>query len=219
MPGSSRSRAANSALLDVNVALVSIGRKPYTAGLGLDVVGVALDERGRVRTDGGFKTSVDGIYAIGDVIAGPMLAHKAEDEGIAVAEILAGQKGHVNYGAIPSVIYTNPEIASVGKTEDELKAEGIDYKIGKFPFTANGRAKAMLATQGFVKILADVATDRVLGGHIVGKNAGEMIHEIVTLMEFSGSAEDLARTTHAHPTMSEAVREAALMCGDGAIHI
>jgi dihydrolipoamide dehydrogenase len=207
------------ALLDVDVALVAIGRKPYTAGLGLDVVGVALDERGRVRTDAEFKTSVDGIYAIGDVIAGPMLAHKAEDEGIAVAEILAGQKGHVNYGTIPSVIYTNPEVASVGKTEDELKAEGIDYKIGKFPFSANGRAKAMLATQGFVKILADVATDRVLGGHIVGKNAGEMIHEIVVLMEFSGSAEDLARTTHAHPTLSEAVREAALMCGDGAIHI
>ena len=207
------------ALLDVDVALVAIGRKPYTAGLGLDVAGVALDERGRVRTDAQFKTSVDGIYAIGDVIAGPMLAHKAEDEGIAVAEILAGQKGHVNYGTIPSVIYTNPEVASVGKTEDELKAEGIDYKIGKFPFSANGRAKAMLATQGFVKILADVATDRVLGGHIVGKNAGEMIHEIVVLMEFSGSAEDLARTTHAHPTLSEAVREAALMCGDGAIHI
>jgi len=205
--------------LDADVALVAIGRKPYTQGLGLDAVGVALDERGRVRTDAEFRTSVTGIYAIGDVIAGPMLAHKGEDEGIAVAEIIAGQKGHVNYGTIPAVVYTNPEIASVGKTEDELKAEGIDYKIGKFPFTANGRAKAMLATQGFVKILADVETDRVLGGHIVGKNAGEMIHEIVVLMEFSGSAEDLARTTHAHPTLSEAVREAALMCGDGAIHI
>jgi dihydrolipoamide dehydrogenase len=207
------------ALIDADVALVAIGRRPYTVGLGLDVAGVALDERGRVRTDAQFKTSVEGIYAIGDVIAGPMLAHKAEDEGIAVAEIIAGQHGHVNYGAIPAVVYTNPEIASVGKTEDELKAEGVDYKIGKFPFTANGRAKAMLATQGFVKILADVQTDRVLGGHIVGKNAGEMIHEIVTLMEFSGAAEDLARTTHAHPTLSEAVREAALMCGDGAIHI
>ena len=190
-----------------------------TEGLGLDAAGVALDERGRVRTDGQFKTSVAGIYAIGDVIAGPMLAHKAEDEGIAVAEIIAGQHGHVNYGAIPAVVYTNPEIASVGKTEDDLKAEGIDYKVGKFPFTANGRAKAMLATQGFVKILADVETDRVLGGSIVGKNAGEMIHEITVLMEFSGAAEDLARTTHAHPTLSEAVREAALMCGDGAIHI
>ena len=206
-------------ILDADVALVAIGRKPFTEGLGLDIVGVALDERGRVRVDGHYKTSVDGIYAIGDVIAGPMLAHKAEDEGIAVAEILAGQAGHVNYGAIPAVVYTNPEIASVGKTEDELKAEGVDYKIGKFPFTANGRAKAMLATQGFVKILSDVETDRVLGAHIVGKNAGEMIHELVVLMEFSGSSEDLARSTHAHPTLSEAVREAALSLGDGAIHI
>jgi dihydrolipoamide dehydrogenase len=206
-------------LLDADVALVAIGRRPYTQGLGLDAAGVALDERGRVRTDAEFRTSVAGVYAIGDVIAGPMLAHKAEDEGIAVAEIIAGQKGHVNYGTIPSVVYTNPEIATVGKSEDELKAEGIDYKIGKFPFTANGRAKAMRATQGFVKLVADVETDRVLGGSIVGKNAGEMIHEIVVLMEFSGAAEDLARTTHAHPTLSEAVREAALMCGDGAIHI
>lgn len=204
---------------ETDVALVAIGRKPFTEGLGLDVAGVALDERGRVRTDAHFKTSVEGIYAIGDVVVGPMLAHKAEDEGIAVAEIIAGQAGHVNYGAIPAVVYTSPEIASVGKTEDELKAEGIDYKIGKFPFTANGRAKAMLATQGFVKILADVETDRVLGAHIIGHNAGEMIHELTVLMEFSGAAEDLARTTHAHPTMSEAVREAALMCGDGAIHI
>ena len=206
-------------ILDADVALVAIGRKPYTEGLGLEIVGVALDERGRVRVDQHYKSSVDGIYAIGDVIAGPMLAHKAEDEGIAVAEILVGQAGHVNYAAIPAVVYTNPEIASVGKTEDELKAEGTDYKIGKFPFTANGRAKAMLATQGFVKILADVETDRVLGAHIVGKNAGEMIHELVVLMEFSGSAEDLARSTHAHPTLSEAVREAALSLGDGAIHI
>ncbi|MGB3024299.1 dihydrolipoyl dehydrogenase [Paradevosia shaoguanensis] len=209
----------NAEFLDVDVVLVAIGRKPYTEGLGLEIVGVALDERGRVRTDAQYKTSVDGIYAIGDVIAGPMLAHKAEDEGIAVAEIIAGQAGHVNYGAIPSVVYTNPEIATVGKTEDELKAEGIDYKVGKFPFTANGRAKAMLATQGFVKILADVATDRVLGATIVGKNAGEMIHELTVLMEFSGAGEDLARTTHAHPTLSEAIREAALMLGDGAIHI
>ncbi|MCS6762557.1 MAG: dihydrolipoyl dehydrogenase [Candidatus Devosia symbiotica] len=206
-------------LLDADVVLVAIGRKPHTDGLGLDIVGVALDERGRVRVDDHYKTSVDGIYAIGDVIAGPMLAHKAEDEGIAVAEILSGQAGHVNYAAIPSVVYTNPEVASVGKTEDELKAEGIEYKIGKFPFSANGRAKAMLATQGFVKILADVETDRVLGAHIVGKNAGEMIHELVVLMEFSGAAEDLARSTHAHPTLSEAVREAALSLGDGAIHI
>lgn len=205
--------------IDADVALVAIGRKPFTEGLGLELAGVTLDERGRVKVDGHYKSSVDGIYAIGDVIAGPMLAHKAEDEGIAIAEILAGQAGHVNYAAIPSVVYTNPEVASVGKTEDELKAEGINYKIGKFPFTANGRAKAMLATQGFVKILADVETDRVLGAHIVGKNAGEMIHELVTLMEFSGAAEDLARTTHAHPTLSEAVREAALALGDGAIHI
>jgi len=206
-------------VLDADVALVAIGRKPYTDGLGLDIVGVALDERGRVRVDAHYKTSVDGIYAIGDVIAGPMLAHKAEDEGIAVAEILHGQAGHVNYAAVPAVVYTNPEIASVGKTEDELKAEGINYKIGKFPFTANGRAKAMLASQGFVKILADVETDRVLGAHIIGKNAGEMIHELVVLMEFSGASEDLARSTHAHPTLSEAVREAALSLGDGAIHI
>ncbi len=205
--------------LDADVALVAIGRKPFTEGLGLEIAGVALDERGRVRVDAHYKSSVDGIYAIGDVIVGPMLAHKAEDEGIAVAEILAGQAGHVNYGAIPAVVYTNPEVASVGKTEDELKAEGVNYKIGKFPFTANGRAKAMVATQGFVKILADVETDRVLGAHIVGKNAGEMIHELVTLMEFSGAAEDLARTTHAHPTLSEAIREAALALGDGAIHI
>lgn len=205
--------------IGADVALVAIGRKPHTEGLGLDLAGVALDERGRVRVDGHYKSSVDGIYAIGDVIAGPMLAHKAEDEGIAVAEILGGQAGHVNYAAIPAVVYTNPEVASVGKTEDELKADGIEYKIGKFPFTANGRAKAMLATQGFVKILADVETDRVLGAHIVGKNAGEMIHELVTLMEFSGASEDLARTTHAHPTLSEAIREAALSLGDGAIHI
>jgi len=206
-------------LADFDVALVAVGRKPFTTGLGLEGVGVALDERGRVRTDAHYATNVPGIYAIGDVIVGPMLAHKAEDEGIAVAEIIAGQAGHVNYGTIPSVLYTSPEVAWVGKSEDELKAEGIEYKIGKFPFTANGRAKAMLATQGFVKILADVKTDRVLGAVIISKGAGEMIHEITVLMEFSGAAEDLARTTHAHPTLSEAVREAALMCGDGAIHI
>jgi dihydrolipoamide dehydrogenase len=206
-------------LLDADVALIAVGRKPYTEGLGLDTAGVAFDERGRVRTDRNYQTNVQGIYAIGDAIAGPMLAHKAEDEGIAVAEIVAGQAGHVNYGAIPSVMYTSPEVAWVGKSEDELKAEGVDYKVGKFPFTANGRAKAMLATQGFVKILADVESDRVLGGMIIAKNAGEMIHELVTVMEFSGAAEDIARTTHAHPTLSEAIREAALMCGDGAIHI
>ena len=204
---------------EADAVLVAVGRKPFTAGLGLEGVGVALDERGRVRTDAQFKTNVPGIYAIGDVVAGPMLAHKAMDEGHAVAEIIAGQKPHVNYGTIPSVMYTSPEVAWVGKSEDELKAAGIEYKAGKFPFTANGRAKAMLATQGYVKILADVNTDRVLGAQIIAKNAGEMIHEIVVLMEFSGSAEDLGRTTHAHPTLSEAVKEAALMCGDGAIHI
>jgi len=206
-------------MFDCDVALVAVGRKPYTAGLGLEAAGVALDERGRIRTDAHYKTSVEGIYAIGDVIAGPMLAHKGMDEGHAVAEIIAGQAGHVNYGAIPSVMYTSPEVAWVGKTEDQLKDEGIDYKVGKYPFTANGRAKAMLATAGFVKILADVETDRVLGAHIIARSAGEMIHEITVLMEFSGAAEDLARTTHAHPTLSEAIKEAALMCGDGAIHI
>ena len=212
-------KGGDAEILDADVVLVAVGRKPFTEGLGLDIAGVALDERGRVRVDGHYKTSVDGIYAIGDVIAGPMLAHKAEDEGVAVAEILGGQAGHVNYGVIPAVVYTSPEVASVGKTEDELKADGIDYKIGKFPFTANGRAKAMLATQGFVKILADVETDRILGAHIIGRNAGEMIHELVVAMEFSGAAEDVARTTHAHPTLSEAIREAALSLGDGAIHI
>ncbi len=206
-------------ILDADVALVAIGRKPFTDGLGLKEAGVELDARGRIEVSPLYGTSVENVYAIGDVIAGPMLAHKAEDEGIAVAEIIAGQHGHVNYGAMPAVVYANPEIASVGKTEDELKAEGVDYKIGKFPFTANGRAKAMLATQGFVKILADVATDRVLGAHIIGKNASEMIEALTVLLEFGGSAEDLARTTAPHPTLSEAIREAALMCGDGAIHI
>ena len=206
-------------IIDADVALVAIGRKAYTQGLGLETVGITVDERGRVPVGEGYGTTAENVYAIGDVIVGPMLAHKAEDEGIAVAGIIAGQHGHVNYGAMPSVVYTNPEIASVGKTEDELKAAGIDYKVGKFPFTANGRAKAQLATQGFVKILADVATDRVIGAHIVGKNASEMIEALTVLMEFSGSAEDLARTTAAHPTLSEAIREAALMCGAGAIHI
>jgi len=196
-----------------------MGRRPNTEGLGLDKIGLALNQRGQIETDHDFRTKVDGVWAIGDVITGPMLAHKAEDEGIAVAEILAGQAGHVNYKLIPSVMYTSPEVAWVGKSEDELKADGIDYKVGKFPFTANGRAKAMLATQGFVKILADVATDRILGAQIISRGAGEMIHELVVAMEFSASAEDIARSTHAHPTLSEAVREAALMCGDGAIHI
>jgi dihydrolipoamide dehydrogenase len=205
--------------ISADAVLLAVGRKPYTTGLGLDVVGVALDERGRVRTDGHFQTNVPGIYAIGDAVAGPMLAHKASDDGAAVAEIIAGQSPQIHYELIPSVMYTNPEVAWIGKSEDELKAAGIEYKIGKFPYTANGRAKAMHATQGYVKVLADATTDRVLGAQIVAKNAGEMIHEIAVLMGFSGAAEDLARTTHAHPTMSEAIREAALMCGDGALHI
>lgn len=196
--------------IEADVVLIATGRRPYTDGLGLAEAGVALDSRGRVEIDGHFQTNVAGIYAIGDVVRGPMLAHKAEDEGVALAEILAGQAGHVNYDVIPSVVYTQPEVASVGKTEEELKAAGIAYKVGKFPFSANGRARAMLATDGFVKILSDKETDRVLGGHIVGFGAGEMIHEITVLMEFGGSAEDLARTCHAHPTMSEAVKEAAL---------
>jgi dihydrolipoamide dehydrogenase len=204
--------------LDADVVLVSVGRRPFTEGLGLEALGVKT-ERGQVIVDAHFATNVPGIYAIGDVIRGPMLAHKAEEEGVAVAERLAGQAGHVNYGAIPAVVYTSPEVASVGKTEEELKAEGVAYAVGRFPFTANGRARAMRHTDGFVKILADAATDRVLGGHIVGFGAGEMIHEIVVLMEFGGSAEDLARTCHAHPTMSEAVKEAAMAVAKRAIHI
>lgn len=196
--------------LDADVVLVATGRKPYTAGLGLEEAGVALDNRGRVEIDGHYRTNVAGIYAIGDVVKGPMLAHKAEDEGVALAEILAGQHGHVNYDVIPGVVYTQPEVASVGKTEEELKAAGVAYKVGKFPFTANGRARAMLASDGFVKVLADKDTDRVLGVHIIGLGAGEMIHEAAVLMEFGGSSEDLGRTCHAHPTMSEAVKEAAL---------
>ncbi|WP_349365887.1 MAG: dihydrolipoyl dehydrogenase [Nitratireductor rhodophyticola] len=205
--------------VEADVVLVATGRKPYTEGLGLDAVGVELDERGRVKTDGHFKTNVDGIYAIGDVIAGPMLAHKAEDEGVAVAEILAGQAGHVNYDVIPGVVYTSPEVASVGKTEEELKKAGVEYNAGKFPFSANGRARSMLKTDGFVKVLADKKTDRVLGVHIVGFGAGEMIHEAAVLMEFGGSSEDLARTCHAHPTMSETVKEAALATFAKPIHM
>jgi len=204
--------------LEADAVLVAIGRRPFTEGLGLEALGIAT-ERGRIVIDAHYQTNVPGIFAIGDVVAGPMLAHKAEDEGIAVAEILAGQHGHVNYRAIPSVVYTSPEIASVGATEEELKAAGIAYKVGKFPFTANGRARAMRQTDGFVKILADAATDQVLGAHIMGANAGELIAEAVVLMEFGGSAEDLARTCHAHPTLSEAVREAALSVDKRAIHM
>jgi dihydrolipoamide dehydrogenase len=204
--------------LDADVVLVAIGRRPFTEGLGLEAVGVALD-RGRVVIDDHFATNVPGIYAIGDVVRGPMLAHKAEDEGMALAEILAGQHGHVNYNVIPSVVYTSPEIASVGLSEEELKAKGIAYKVGKFPFSANGRARAMRATEGFVKFLADAATDQVLGVHVVGPFAGELIAEAALLMEFSGSSEDLARTCHAHPTLSEAMKEAALAVEKRAIHI
>ena len=204
--------------LDADAVLVAIGRRPNTAGLGLETIGVAMD-RGRVVIDDHFATNVPGIYAIGDVVRGPMLAHKAEDEGVAVAEILAGQHGHVNYNVIPGVVYTQPEIASVGKTEEELKAAGIEYRIGKFPFTANGRARAMRHSEGFVKILADAKDDRVLGAHIIGAGAGELIAEAAMLMEFGGSAEDLARTCHAHPTMAEAVKEAALAVDKRTIHI
>ena len=205
--------------IEADVVLVAIGRVPYTEGLGLKEAGIALDQRGRVQTDGHFATSVKGIYAIGDVIAGPMLAHKAEDEGSAIAEILAGQAGHTNYDVIPGVVYTFPEVATVGKTEEELKQAGVAYTVGKFPFTANARTKVNQTTDGFVKILADAKTDRVLGAHIVGAEAGEMIHEAAVLMEFGGSAEDLARTCHAHPTRSEAVKEAALAVGKRAIHM
>jgi dihydrolipoamide dehydrogenase len=208
----------NAQSLEADVVLVATGRRPYTDNLGLEEAGVALD-RGRVVIDDHFKTNVDGIYAIGDVVRGPMLAHKAEDEGIAIAEILAGQHGHVNYNVIPGIVYTMPEIASVGKTEEELKEAGVAYKAGKFPFTANGRARAMRATDGFVKVLADAETDRVLGVHIVGFGAGELIGEAGVLMEFGGSAEDLARTCHGHPTLSEAVKEAALGVDKRSIHV
>ncbi|MBN9080498.1 MAG: dihydrolipoyl dehydrogenase [Rhizobiales bacterium 62-17] len=204
--------------LDADVVLVATGRRPYTDGLGLEAVGVAL-ERGRVVIDSQFKTNVPGIYAIGDVVRGPMLAHKAEDEGVATAEIIAGQHGHVNYDVIPGVVYTTPEIAGVGKTEEELKAAGIAYNVGKFPMSANGRARAMRATDGFVKVLADAKTDKVLGVHIVGFAAGELIAEAAVLMEFGGSSEDLARTCHAHPTLSESVKEAALGVEKRSIHI
>src|ERR1700756_3105201 len=205
--------------LETDVVLVCIGRVPYTEGLGLQEAGVALDNRGRVQIDEHFSTSVKGIYAIGDVIAGPMLAHKAEDEGVACAEIIAGQAGHVNYDGFPGVVYTTPEVSSVGKTEEELKQAGIPYNSGKFPFTANGRSKVNQTTDGFVKVLADAKTDRVLGVHIIGIEAGEMIHEAAVLMEFGGAAEDLARTCHAHPTRSEAIKEAALAVGKRAIHM
>jgi dihydrolipoamide dehydrogenase len=205
--------------VEADVVLVAIGRVPYTEGLGLAEASVELDNKKRIVVDEHYQTNVPGIFAIGDVIAGPMLAHKAEDEGVAVAEILAGQAGHVNYGAIPSVIYTYPEVASVGQTEEELKQAGVAYRAGKFPFTANGRAKVNKTTDGFVKILADEATDRVLGVHIIGADAGTLIAEVTLALEFGASAEDIARTCHAHPTTSEAVKEAALAVGGRAIHM
>ena len=212
--------AAGGALksIETDIVLIAIGRRPYTEGLGLEAAGVAL-ERDKIVIDAHFRSNVAGIYALGDVVRGPMLAHKAEDEGLAVAEIIAGKAGHVKYDVIPGVVYTMPEIASIGKTEEELKAAGIAYAVGKFPFTANGRARATRHMDGFVKVLADAATDRVLGAHIIGAGAGDLIHEVAVLMEFGGSSEDLARTCHAHPTMSEAVKEAAMGVEKRAIHI
>ena len=205
--------------LKADVVLVAIGRRPHTDKLGLDKVGVKLDERGRVIVNNHFQTNIPSIYAIGDVIAGPMLAHKAEEEGVAVAETIAGQAGHINYDAIPGVIYTAPEVATVGKSEDELKKEGVAYKVGKFPFLANSRGRAVGLTDGFVKILADAKTDRVLGVHIIGPDAGTLIAEAVLAMEYGASSEDIARTCHAHPTLNEAVKEAALAVDSRAIHI
>lgn len=205
-------------VIDADVVLVATGRKPYVDGLGLDGLGIEMTQRGQIKVDALWQTNIPGIYAIGDVIEGPMLAHKAEDEGMAAAEQIAGKHGHVNYNVIPGVIYTHPEVANVGKTEQELKDAGHGYKVGKFSFMGNGRAKANFAGDGFVKILADKDTDRILGAHIIGPAAGDLIHEICVAMEFGASAEDLALTCHAHPTYSEAVREAALACGDGAIH-
>jgi dihydrolipoamide dehydrogenase len=205
--------------LTAEVVLVAIGRRPYTEGLGLAEAGVQLDERGRVKTTDGYATSAPGIWAIGDVIAGPMLAHKAEDEGVALAETLAGQHPHVNYEAIPGVVYTWPEVASVGATEEELKSRGIAYQAGRFPFSANGRARAMGETDGFVKILADAATDRLLGAHILGPDAGTLIAELALAIEFGASSEDVARTSHAHPSLNEAVKEAALAAHGKPLHL
>ncbi|WP_095587252.1 dihydrolipoyl dehydrogenase [Actibacterium ureilyticum] len=206
------------ATLEADTVLVATGRKPFTDGLGLDALGVEVLPRGQIKTDAHWATNVKGVYAIGDAIEGPMLAHKAEDEGMAVAEVIAGKHGHVNYDVIPGVIYTAPEVASVGKTEEQLKEEGRAYKVGKFSFMGNARAKAVFQGEGFVKLLADKDTDRILGAHIIGPAAGDLIHEVCVAMEFGASAQDLALTCHAHPTYSEAVREAALACGDGAIH-
>jgi len=205
--------------MSADIVLVAVGRKPYTEGLGLEGAGVEMDERGRIKTDDKFKTNVDGIYAFGDVIAGPMLAHKAEEEGVILAEMLDGQSGHIDYNLVPSVVYTWPEVAVAGKSEEQLKDEGVEYKAGKFPFMANGRARAMNATEGFVKILADAKTDRVLGCHIIGPEAGTLIAEAVLGMEFGASSEDIARTCHAHPTLEEVVKEAALAVDKRQIHM
>ncbi len=205
--------------IGADIVLLAIGRRPYLEGLGLEAAGVALDERGRIRTDAHYATNVPGIHAIGDAIAGPMLAHKAEEEGVAMAEILAGKPGHVNYAVIPGVIYTAPEVATLGETEETLKAAGIAYNVGKFPFTANGRARAMGQTDGFVKLLADATTDRLLGAHILGPDAGTLIAELTLAMEFGASAEDVARTCHAHPSLNEAVKEAALAVAGRPLHI
>jgi len=205
--------------IEADIVLVAIGRRAVSDGVGLQEVGVELDERRRVKTDAHYATNIPGIYAIGDVIAGPMLAHKAEEEGVALAEILAGQAGHVNYGVIPAVVYTWPEVAGVGQIEEDLKAAGIDYVVGKFPFSANGRARAMNMTDGFVKIIADRKTDRLLGAHIIGPDAGTLIAELATALEFGASAEDVARVCHAHPTLSEAVKEAALATEGRALHV
>jgi dihydrolipoamide dehydrogenase len=205
--------------LKADIVLVAVGRKPYTDKLGLDALGVKRDDRGRIVTDAHFQTNIKGIYAIGDVIAGPMLAHKAEDEGMVLAEMLAGQTGHIDYNLIPGVVYTWPEVAQIGQTEEQLKSAGVNYKVGKFPFSANGRARAMNCTEGFVKILADARTDKVLGVHIIGPEAGTLIAEVAIAMEFSASSEDIARTCHAHPTLEEAVKEAALAVSGRPIHI
>ncbi|HBV00437.1 FAD-dependent oxidoreductase, partial [Thalassospira lucentensis] len=213
------SKGGDAEEIKTDVVLVAIGRRPFITGLGLDKAGVELDERGRVKTDEHFQTNVGGIFAIGDAIAGPMLAHKAEEDGVALAEMLAGEEGHVDYGKVPGVVYTWPEVAAVGKTEEQLKEEGVDYKVGKFPFTANGRAKAMESTEGFVKILEDKKTHRVVGAHIVGPAAGDLIAEVVLAMEYGASAEDIARTCHAHPALGESVKEAALDADKRAIHM
>jgi dihydrolipoamide dehydrogenase len=206
------------ASIDADVVLVATGRRPFVDGLGFEALGGKISERGQIETDDHWRTNITGVFAIGDVIDGPMLAHKAEDEGMAVAEVISGKHGHVNYDVIPGVIYTAPEVANVGKTEEQLKEAGVDYKVGKFSFMGNGRAKAVFQGEGFVKLLADAKTDRILGCHLIGPSAGDLIHEICVAMEFGASAQDIALTCHAHPTFSEAMREAALACGDGAIH-